>query len=254
MPKINSPRMFSSKNTIDKMERETGLEGKTVREDEDILEYNIQLPDIITDLQNKTNLTRKTVIDILINSKRLEDFKRNPQKHIEEVTKIIRKNLRLMVVDGISYSKFRCGDCYSIKMFNDNELLTYLNYKIIESKKSPYSYAICDSYVETKFAKKFEERDEVKVYVKLPSWFKIETPIGSYNPDWDVVINEIDEERLYFVVETKGKSDINLLREEEQSKIKCAKKHFEALGEKVEFIAPESNPDEFMEKARDVFA
>jgi len=98
------------------------------------------------------------------------------------------------------------------------------------------------------------ERDEIKVYVKLPSWFKIETPIGSYNPDWAVVINEIDEERLYFVVETKGKSDISLLREEEQSKIKCAKKHFEALGEKVEFMAPESNPDEFIEKARDVFA
>ena len=254
MPKINSPRMFSSKNTIDKMSRETGLEGKTVREDEDRLEYNIQLPDIITDLQNKTNLTRKTVIDILINSKRLEDFKRNPQKYIEEVTKIIRKNLRLMVVDGISYSKFRGGDYYSIEMFNDSELLTYLNDKIVESMKSPYNYAICDSYVETKFAKKFEERDEIKVYVKLPSWFKIETPIGSYNPDWDVVINEIDEERLYFVVETKGKSDINLLREEEQSKIKCAKKHFEALGEKVEFMAPESNPDEFIEKARDVFA
>ena len=79
MPKINSPRMFSSKNTIDKMARETGLEGKTIREYEDILEYNIQLPDIITDLQNKTNLTRKTIIYILINSKRLEDFKRNFQ-------------------------------------------------------------------------------------------------------------------------------------------------------------------------------
>ena len=52
-----------------------------------------------------------------------------------------------MVVDGISYSKFRGGDCYSIKMFNVNELLTYLNDKIVESKKSPYSYAICDSYV-----------------------------------------------------------------------------------------------------------
>ena len=81
MPKINSPRMFSSKNTIDKMSRETGLEGKTVREDEDRLEYNIQLPDIITDLQNKTNLTRKTVIDILINSKRLEDFKKKSSKN-----------------------------------------------------------------------------------------------------------------------------------------------------------------------------
>ena len=79
MPKINSPRMFSSKNTIDTMSKETWIEGKTVKEDEDILEYNIQLPGIITDLQNKTNLTRKTLIDILINSKRLADYKRNPQ-------------------------------------------------------------------------------------------------------------------------------------------------------------------------------
>lgn len=61
----------------------------------------------------------------------------------------------------------------------------------------------------------------IHVYVKLPSWFKIETPIGSYNPDWAVVINEVDEERLYFVIETKGNSYINLLREEEKAKIKC---------------------------------
>ena len=127
--------MFSSKNTIDKMAREVGLEGKTVREDEYRLKYNIQLPDIITDLQNKTNLIRKTLIYILINSKRLENFKRNSQKYIEEVTKIIRKNLRLMVGDGISYSKFRGGDYYSIKMFNDNELLTYLNFKWQNNRK-----------------------------------------------------------------------------------------------------------------------
>lgn len=246
--------MFSSKSTIDKMTKETGLEGKTLREDEDRLEYHIQLPDIVTDLQNKTNLTRKTVIDILVNSKRLEDFKRNPQKYIEEVTKIIRKNLRLLVLDGISYSKFKDGDCYSIKMFNDNELLAYLNDKIVESKKSPYNYAICDSEVETQFAKQFEERDEIKVYVKLPSWFKIETPIGSYNPDWAVVINEFDEERLYFVVETKCKNDINLLREEEQSKIKCAKKHFEALGKEVVFMAPENNPNEFIKKTKSILS
>jgi type III restriction enzyme len=219
------------------------------------LQYNIELPDIITDLQNKTSLTRKTIIDILVNSKRLDDFKRNPQKYIEEVTKIIKKNLRSMVVDGISYSKMRGEDnAYLIEMFKNDELLAYLNDKIVESKKSPYNYAICDSDVETRFAKEFENREEVKVYVKLPSWFKIETPIGSYNPDWAVVINEFDEERLYFVVETKGKSDISLLREEERTKIMCARKHFEALGEKVEFMAPESSPSEFMEKARGVLA
>lgn len=78
--------------------------------------YNIQLPGIITGLQNKTNLTRKTIIDILVNSKRLKDFKRNPRKYIEEVTKIIKRNPRLMVVD----CKFKGGDYYSINMFNDS--------------------------------------------------------------------------------------------------------------------------------------
>ena len=125
-----------------------------------------------------------------------------------------------------------------------------MNDKIVESRKSSYNYIICYSEIETKFAKQFEERDEIKVYVKLPNWFKIETPIGSYNPDWAVVINEFDEERLYFVVETKDKNDINLLREEEKAKIKCARKHFEALGEEIAFMAPESNVDEFIEKTR----
>ena len=255
MPKIKSPRIFSSKSKIDKIARESGIEGTMIREHEEQLQYNIELPDIITDLQNKTSLTRKTIIDILVNSKRLDDFKRNPQKYIEEVTKIIKKNLRSMVVDGISYSKMRGEDnAYLIEMFKNDELLAYLNDKIVESKKSPYNYAICDSDVETRFAKEFENREEVKVYVKLPSWFKIETPIGSYNPDWAVVINESDEERLYFVVETKGKSDISLLREEERTKIMCARKHFEALGEDVSFMAPESSPDEFMEKTKGILS
>lgn len=255
MPEIKSPRIFSSKSKIDKIARESGIEGTMIREHEEQLQYNIELPDIITDLQNKTSLTRKTIVDILVNSKRLDDFKRNPQKYIEEVTKIIKNNLRSMVVDGISYSKIRGEDnAYLIEMFNNDELLAYLNDKIVESKKSPYNYAICDSDVETRFAKEFENREEVKVYVKLPSWFKIETPIGSYNPDWAVVINESDEERLYFVVETKGKSDISLLREEERTKIMCARKHFEALGEDVSFMAPESSPDEFMEKTKGILS
>ncbi len=252
MPKIKSPRVFVAKDTIDKIARESGIEGRTIREDQETLEYNIELPDIITELQNKTNLTRKTIIKILVDSKRLDDFKRNPQKYIEEVTKIIRRNLRMMAVDGIKYSKFRNGDYYSIDNFNDSELLAYLNDKIVESEKSPYNYAICDSDVEMKFAKKFEEREDVKVYVKLPNWFKISTPIGSYNPDWAVVIEEFDEERLYFVVETKGKSNIDLLREEEKAKIMCARKHFEALNTEVDFRGPESSADEFMSKVKTV--
>ena len=37
-------------------------------------------------------------------------------------------------------------------------------------------------------------------------------------------------------------------------KIKCARKHFEALGEEIAFMAPKSSPDEFMEKVRAVMA
>ena len=37
-------------------------------------------------------------------------------------------------------------------------------------------------------------------------------------------------------------------------KIKCARKHFEVLGEEVAFMAPESSPDEFIEKVRAAMA
>jgi type III restriction enzyme len=69
----------------------------------------------------------------------------------------------------------------------------------------------------------------VQFYFKLPSWFKIPTPIGDYNPDWAVVLN--NEKKVYFVAETKDTGtdtvDISKLSPDEQMKIKCGKKHYE---------------------------
>ena len=76
----------------------------------------------------------------------------------------------------------------------------------------------------------------VKVYAKLPGFFKIETPLGSYNPDWAVVIEKNGEEKLYFVVETKSSLFTDALRLAEQVKIDCGKAHFEALDNDVSFI------------------
>ncbi len=84
------------------------------------------------------------------------------------------------------------------------------------------------------------------MYVKLPNWFKIDTPLGKYNPDWAVVIDKNGVEKLYFVIETKGTNDIALLRPEEKAKIECAEKYFEALDTKVEFKAPVSDVERFM--------
>lgn len=246
MDKINAPRVIARKDLVE-ITRELGATSRLKEEEtENEVSTRNYLPDIITELQNRTNLTRKTIINILIKSNRLDDFKRNPQKFIEEVTRIIKSELKIFITKGIKYEKI--DDYYSIESFDidDKNLVAYLNDKVVESKKSPYDYAVCDSNVELRFAQRLESDDKVKVYVKLPNWFKIDTPLGNYNPDWAVVIEKNGVEKLYFVIETKGSSDINSLRIEENAKIECGKKHFDALGTNVKFKAPISDFNKFI--------
>ncbi len=193
-----------------------------------------QLPDVITYLQNDTNLTRKTLVEILIQSEKLEAFKRNPQKFMDEVSIIIRRIMRHMIVDGIKYEKLD-DEIFAQSLFDDKELYGYLNKNMIKSEKSIYDHVVYDSGVEEEFARRFEENNRVKVYAKLPSWFSIQTPLGSYNPDWAVFIDKDGEEKLYFVLETKGSIIAENLRPTEKAKIACGKAHFEALGTEVKF-------------------
>lgn len=193
------------------------------------------LPDIITYLQNETSLTRRTIVEILKKSKRLNDFKNNPQKFMEEVTSIIKRQMRHLIVDGISYYKLGEDEFYAQELFEENELYGYLSKNMIKSDKSIYEYVVYDSNVEEEFAQKFEKNNSVKVYAKLPNWFKIDTPLGGYNPDWAVLIEKDGEEKLYFVVETKGNILADELRQRETDKITCGHKHFEALGNEVQF-------------------
>ncbi|MCK4258717.1 MAG: hypothetical protein KAX49_07050 [Halanaerobiales bacterium] len=192
------------------------------------------LPDIITYLQNETDLTRKTIARILVESKRLNEFKSNPQKFMDEVSQIIQRKMRHFIVDGIKYNKLGEDEYYAQKLFENEELQGYLT-KMIKSEKSLYEYVVYDSDVEAEFAQKFERNQSVKVYTKLPKWFKIETPLGSYNPDWAVLVEKNGEEKLYFVVETKGNIIAEELRLREIAKIACGHKHFEALDTDVRF-------------------
>ena len=88
----------------------------------------------------------------------------------------------------------------------------------------------------------------MKVYAKLPGWFKVPTPLGTYNPDWAVLIDKDGEERLYFVVETKSSLFTDNLRDLESAKIKCGKAHFEALkngDQPAEFVVATKLDDVF---------
>ena len=155
--------------------------------------------------------------------------------------------MRYFIVNGIKYEKLGDEHYYAQELFQDEELNGYLNKNMLEANKSVYKHVIYDSDVEQKFAQSFEKSQNVKVYAKLPIWFKIDTPLGSYNPDWAVLVDHNDEERLYFVVETKGSILDELLRPKEQAKIDCGKAHFKALGGDVNFTVADSF-DTFMDK------
>lgn len=198
-----------------------------------IKEDNIDLPDILTNLQDATHLTRKSILSILKQSGGLnDDFTRNPQQFIAAVIKSINLVKSSLLVDGIKYQKIGDHNYYSQELFKQKELLGYIKNSTDHSKgakisKSIYNEIICDSGVERKFASDLEQNQSIKLYAKLPSWFKIPTPLGGYNPDWAIVVETEKEEKLYFVVETKG--DIENLRITEKDKTKCGEAHFEEL-------------------------
>ena len=208
---------------------------ETDKYNEKSISMKFNLPDIITYLQNETQLTRRTIVEILKKSGKLQDFKNNPQKFMDEVSEIIQRKMRYLIVDGIKYEKLGDEEYYAQELFEDEELHGYLSKNMLKSDKSVYDYVVYDSDVESSFAQAMEKNARVKVYAKLPGWFTIDTPLGKYNPDWAVFIEKNNEEKLFFVFETKGSIISEDLRVKEEAKIICGEKHFEALNTGVKF-------------------
>jgi type III restriction enzyme len=199
-----------------------------------IIEDNsMELPDILTDLQDRTQLTRRSIYRILVESNRLEDFAHNPQEYTELVAQIIKRSKRLIIVDGIKYQRVGNEEYFAQQLTDAEELSGYLK-SMIETKKTIYEQVIYQSATERTFAEELEKNEAIKVYAKLPAWFKIQTPLGPYNPDWAILVDKDGAERLFFVVETKSSLFTDDLREKELAKIKCGKSHFKELAEHTE--------------------
>ncbi len=185
-----------------------------------------QLPDLLSVLQDKTGLTRRSLVQILKESGRINDFIKNPNSFIKEVITRINYVKSLSIIDGIKYYPIS-SENYAQSLFNEKELTGYTRRMFKAGNKSLHEYINVDSDIEREFAKDLEMQEEVKLYTKLPNWFKIPTPLGNYNPDWALVINKNGEDNIYFVVETK--SNLLTLRDNESGKIKCGEAHFESL-------------------------
>jgi type III restriction enzyme len=193
-------------------------------------EGDIELPDLLTDLQDKTQLTRRSLVRILTGGGRLDDFKRNPQQFIELAAEAINRAKGLALVDGIKYQRLGQEHYYAQELFEQEELTGYLK-TMLDANKSVHEQVIYQSDTERTFAEQLEKNEAIKVYAKLPAWFKVPTPLGTYNPDWAVLVEKGGAERLYFVVETKGSLFTEDLRDRESGKIRCGEACFAEAGQ-----------------------
>jgi type III restriction enzyme len=231
MPETKRPSIKSTKKGV--VMTMEGVDGMLISESASNAYCDkLQMPDMLAYIQSKTELTRHTILEILRQSGRLSDALINPQFFMDNAVNEIRQVLQDLMVDGIKYEKIG-GAIYEMRLFEDNALEIYLDqfaFAISKPDKTIYdNYIPLESGVENQFAKDCESSENVEFYFKLPEWFKIKTPIGTYNPDWALVFR--GEKKIYFVAETKSRKQE--LRPSEQMKIECGKAHFKQFDDVI---------------------
>jgi type III restriction enzyme, res subunit len=228
--------------------RETFGTYETKTEQASIPAYSQVRYDLVGDIAENTQLTRKTVVEILkgISSVIFNQFKNNPEAFIREVSQIINSQQASMALQHLNYQLLGSG-------YPDSEIFTtnLVANDAYKTKNHIWDYVTTDSKVEETFAKELDAAKEVLVYAKLPDNFKIPTPFGSYNPDWAIAFDTALVKEIYFVAETKGSILSEDLKLKERNKIESAKRFFETLNaqslgnDKVQYKVV-SNIDELM--------
>ena len=189
--------------------------------------------DLLGKLAENTQLTRKTVAEIL---KGLEpvafgQFKANPEHFISEASQLIKEQKATVIIERLSYNE--TDETYDADIFTAAQTKQDFTRAGDKLKNHIYDYAITDSGVERSFVKELDTSKEVVVYAKLPRGFFIPTPVGDYNPDWAISFKEGAVKHVYFVAETKGTMSTMQLRALEEKKIACARVFFENLNERL---------------------
>ena len=228
--KIRAPRISTTVVGVDISEAGVAVDRQLASRSEDVALVSV-LPDILGFLQKETELTRHTLASILKRSGRLDEFKLNPQAFMAAVAAAISRALHDLMLEGIQYDRVpgQSWEMSRIEQEAEKGIVRYLSnlYEVQNREKALFDAIEYDSEVERQFANDLDHNENVRMFVKLPSWFKIDTPIGPYNPDWAFVTERDD--KLYFVRETKSTLDSEERRTKENQKIVCGRRHFEAL-------------------------
>lgn len=247
MPQLEKPKIAIARAELDITER--GVSGRQTGYRTETVEARFVMPDFVSQVQARTGLAKSTVARILLESERLEDARNNPQLFIENAAELINAQKRELLVGGVEYLKLD-GSIYEMHRFENDNLLEVFKHNVIaveKQNKTLFSHIVIDSNSspERQFAEACENNDDVLFYIKLPRWFRIETPVGRYNPDWALIYQNYNN--LFFVAETKGTTGAagvseSLLRPLEQLKIECGKRHFRNFAD-VQFRVVKNLPE-----------
>lgn len=189
--------------------------------------------DLIGKVSENVQLTRETMASIFtqIETAIFAQFKTNPEHFISEASRIITEQKAAMVIERLAYDEV--DERYDVDIFTAAQTGQDFSRASAKLKNHVFDYAIMDSEVEREFVKELDTSGEVVVYAKLPRGFLIPTPVGDYNPDWAISFKVGSVKHIYFVAETKGTMSSMKLREIEKTKIKCARKFFEEINQKI---------------------
>jgi type III restriction enzyme len=247
--KITDLKMRISKQNVSEINIEKGIVGGTVQtKAAKAMTLKIKFPDILKDLSNDVPVSRATIYRVIMESGRLQEAAKNPAEFVSQVRSALFGALAATLKDhdGIKYSKRERGPDSSWRMefFNTHFAESYED-NLIKVTKSIYDRIPVDSIIERKFAEGLEAREDVDLFLKLPSWFKIDTPVGGYNPDWAIVRRDANNQpKLYLVRETKGTTNLDeLFRESEVWKVVFGGKHFDAIGVDYKMVRDSNDLD-----------
>ncbi|MCK7677971.1 DEAD/DEAH box helicase family protein [Corynebacterium sp. CCM 9186] len=205
---------------------------------------NHPLPDIAGQLQETTCLTRQTIIDILIGSGRLADLAANPNGFTGMVRDAIDTHLPSALVAGVRYEKtagsvYELGDLRAdaIAEAEKDRFIDRL-YRVKNTGKTDFDIVVCDSDAERQLAELLDNRGDVRLFMKLPDRFRIDTPVGPYSPGWAFLQVGGGGERICTVLDTGRTSDPTRRDPSKNAKIDAARKHFAAIGVNYEVGIP----------------
>ena len=195
------------------------------------IDLSLQIPNLIDTISGDTNLTRETIYRIITKSKNFNQIFNNPREYIDSTDKRIKASLTDYLVNGIKY--LEVGKYWEMSLFQNLESYEEYIYPLTNDN-SIYDGVIFDAEKEKTFAEKLNDDPRIKLFIKLPDWFIVETPLGTYNPDWAIVMEGQDisgkkKPKVYLIRETKFIESLDNLRPSERNKINCAKEHFKTI-------------------------